>query len=96
MSYDPQVNDYVIWKKGVEGWVYFKDNEYITIEQSVRPKDRENYFACQLHKNERLLILCYHSQWNELTYVRTRQSKDEEKNSLEMVGEGTRREGIEM
>ena len=93
MSYDPQVNDYVTWSKGVEGWVYFKDKEYITIEQSVRPKDTENYYACQIHRNERLLVICYRSQWKELIYVRSRKSRYEEEDSLEMVGEGIRREG---
>ena len=43
MKYDPKVNDYVKWTKGVEGWVYFKCDEYITIEYSVRPKDEVNY-----------------------------------------------------
>jgi hypothetical protein len=87
MSYIPQVNDYVQWTKGVEGWVYFKDSEYITIEQSVKPKDCENYQACCLHRNERLLVLCYNNQWNELTYIRSRTSVyEEEKNSLEIMG----------
>ena len=36
-EYEPQVNDYVIWDKmgsanNDEGWVYFKSDEYITIE----------------------------------------------------------------
>jgi hypothetical protein len=78
MSYDPQVNHYVIWTKGVEGWVYFKDNEYITIEIGVKPKNKENYEACNLHRNDRLMVLCYHSQWKELTYVRSRESIYEE------------------
>ena len=87
MSYIPQVNDYVQWTKGVEGWVYFKDSEYITIEQSVKPKDCENYQACCLHRNERLLVLCYNNQWNELVYVKSRTSVyEEEENSLEIVG----------
>jgi hypothetical protein len=84
--YKPQVNDYVRWTKGVEGWVYFKDDEYITIEIAVRPKDHKNYQACSLHKNERLLVLCYHSQWEELEYVGSRESIYEEKNFMEMVG----------
>ena len=78
MTYSPQINDYVIWKKGVEGWVYFRCNEYITIESSVRPKDQENYQASPIHANDRLLVLCYHSQWKELQYVRSRRSKYEE------------------
>ena len=80
MTYEPKVNDYVEWNngKGVEGWVYFKDKEYITIEVNVRPKDCENYKACCLHRNERLLVVCYSEQWNELEYVKTRQSVYEE------------------
>lgn len=74
MSYDPKVNDYVKWTKGVEGWVYFKSKEYITIEYSVRPKDEVNYACCSIHANERLLVLCYKKDWNQLEYVRTRQS----------------------
>ena len=78
MSYIPQVNDYVTWTKGIEGWVYFKDKEYVTIEVNVRPKNTQNYHACVLHRNERLLVLCYNNQWNELTYIRSRESVHEE------------------
>lgn len=74
--YKPQVNDYVKWNngKGVEGWVYFKSKEYITIEVSVRPKDSENYRACDIHANERLLVLCYLNQWSELEYIKSRET----------------------
>jgi len=79
MKYNPRVNDYVIWNngKGVEGWVYFKGKEYITIESNVRPKDPENLYACSIHENERLLVLCYIDQWKELIYVRSRESVHE-------------------
>jgi hypothetical protein len=79
MIYEPQVNDYVVWSKGVEGWVYFKDREYITIEYVVRPKDEVNLECCPIHKNERLLVICYNSQWKELQYIKSRQSIYEEK-----------------
>lgn len=72
MSYIPKVDDYVIWKNGLEGWIYFKSNEYITIEIMVRPKDEENYSHSSIHRNERLLVLCYKNQWNELTYLKSR------------------------
>lgn len=75
MNYDPQVNDYVKWNKNIEGWVYFKDKEYITIEISVRPKNIENIQHCSLHKNERVLVLCYRQQWKQLEYVKSRKSK---------------------
>jgi hypothetical protein len=84
--YEPQVNDYVRWTKGVEGWVYFKDNEYITIEIGVKPKNRENYEACSIHRNDRLMVLCYHSQWKELEYVKSRESIYEEENDVALVG----------
>jgi len=72
--YIPKVNDYVKWKN-LEGWVYFHDNSYITIEIAVKDK------VCNkgsFHRKDHLLILCYHSQWNELEYVKSRQSKYEE------------------
>jgi len=73
--YKPQVNDYVYWKPHIEGWVYFKDDDYVTIECSVEPKDQENYEACSLHRNDRLLILCYKEQWNQLKYEGHRENK---------------------
>ena len=98
MSYIPEVNDYVTWSKGVEGWVYFKDKEYLTIEVNVKPKDHVNYAACHLHRNERLLVLCYNNQWDELTYVRSRESvyeEEKENYTLAIVGESTWGEGDE-
>lgn len=84
--YEPKVNDYVRWTKGVEGWVYFKGDEYITIEVNVRPKNCENYQACCLHRNDRLLVLCYVSQWKDLEYVKSRESVHEEENIMALVG----------
>jgi hypothetical protein len=78
MTYTPKVNDYVIWTRGIEGWVYFKNEEYITIETDVWEKDQENYEHCKLHRNDRVLVLCYHYQWNELTYIKSRKSVYEE------------------
>jgi hypothetical protein len=81
----------------VEGWVYFKCNQYITIEQSVRPKDYENYQACSLHRNDRALILCYEEQWKELKYVKSRKSVHEkEEDNLEILGKGTGGESVQM
>ena len=94
MSYNPQVNDFVVWTKGVEGWVYFRDDEYITIEYIVRPKDQVNYHACPIHANERLLVVCYKEDWKQLKYVKSRESVyEEEQNCLEMVGQGDRGKG---
>ena len=78
MNYEPKINDFVRWKNGLDGWVYFKCKQYITIEVSVRPKDEENYQCCSLHRNERLLVVCYHNQWKELEYIKERESIYEE------------------
>ena len=72
MKYIPQLDDYVVWKNHVEGWIYFKSSDYITIEMRVRPKNEENYECCTLHRNERLLVLCFKDQWKELQYVKSR------------------------
>ena len=79
-SYDPKVNDYVIWDKGEygsdEGWVYFKCEEYITIETGVRPKPPEqiNCKSSNKHKMIHTLLLCYSQSWGELKYVKSRKS----------------------
>lgn len=75
MSYIPKVNDYVLWnRKNVKGWVYYKGNEYLTIEAFVRQKDEIDYSHSSIHANHRLLVVCYHNTWNELKYVKTRES----------------------
>lgn len=69
-QYIPKVNDYVKWKH-MEGWVYFKDEEYISIEIAVKDKlcDKGSF-----HKKDHLLVLCYYNQWHELEYVTSRES----------------------
>lgn len=78
MTYHPKVNDYVQWKNGIEGWIYFKDNSYVTIEAKVEPKDSDNLRHSPIHTNNRLLILCFSDQWKELKYIRSRKSIHEE------------------
>ena len=82
MHYTPEVNDYVKWNKGkfsVEGWVYFKDNAYLTIEIKVYPKHPEDLQHGTYHRNERTLVVCYPESWKDLTYVKSRQDKYDEK-----------------
>ena len=85
--YEPQIDDYVKWTTALgmvhEGWVYFKcdptpqqrgwrkSEHYITIELGVQNKSKEE---CQksLHKKNHVLLLCYHTQWHELEYVKNR------------------------
>ena len=81
-TYIPQVNDYVLWNKGkfsVEGWVYFKDKEYLTIETKVTPKHPEDLPHGTYHRNEGSLVVCYPESWKDLKYVKTRNDIYEEK-----------------
>ena len=75
--YIPKVNDYVIWDKGEygkdEGWVYFFCEEYITIETGVKPRPDAECEGSR-HKFIHTLLLCHAQFWNELEYVKTRES----------------------
>ena len=78
MKYIPQVNDYVRWKSDhvdVEGWVYFCDEMYITIETGIKPKPNCQYTKNERHKYIHTLLLCYPIQWNQLEYVHTRKNR---------------------
>jgi len=79
-TYIPQINDYVHWQKGklsIEGWVYFVDNEYITIEIGVKCKNDENLKHCPIHKKTHCLVLCFPQYWHQLNYIKSRKSKEE-------------------
>ena len=75
MHYIPRLNDYVKWTNSlghtVEGWVYFVDEEYITIEIGVKPRPQCQYTNRKkpLHKMIHTLLLCYPYQWHELESV---------------------------
>jgi hypothetical protein len=77
-QYNPEINDYVIWKPHIKGWIYYKDTEYLTIETRVKPKDNINLLDAPFHANNRLLVICYQNQWGELNYVKSRKSIYEE------------------
>ena len=60
MSYVPKLNDYVKWNKGkfpVEGWIYFVDSSYLTIEIGVKDKHSEDVEHCPIHVSI-ILLLC--------------------------------------
>ena len=73
-KYIPQVDDYVIWKDH-EGWVYFFDDLYITIELGVKPKPNCEYTREEKHKYIHTLLLCYRQYWGDLEYKYTRKNK---------------------
>ena len=78
-EYKPKVNDYVIWDKHEygkdEGWVYFCDDAYITIETGVRPKPQCDYSKNDPHKYIHTLLLCYDTHWHQLKFIKKRESK---------------------
>ena len=81
-KYTPEVNDYVLWDKGkfsVEGWVYFIDSSYITIEIGVKCKDEDDIQHCPIHEKTHTLVVCYPEFWHQLKYVKTRNCVYEEK-----------------
>ena len=78
-DYEPQVDDYVIWEKVGddnydEGWVYFKSDEYITIETGIKPKP-----PCQLaqskHRYIHTLLVCQCDYWHQLKFVKSREKQ---------------------
>jgi hypothetical protein len=42
------------------------------------PKMKSILSAVPIHRNERLLVICYKEQWKELKYIKSRQSIYEE------------------
>lgn len=71
MHYVPQLDDYVKWKH-VEGWIYFIDNEYVTIETGVKEKNQEQVVNGTCHRKDHILVVCYNSCWKELKYIKNR------------------------
>ena len=88
--YEPKVNDYVVWHTTphpIEGWVYFVDSQYITIEIGVKEKP-DNLVG--FHKKTHCCVLCYPQFWHELEYIKSQKSIYEEEDVLALVGEGDR------
>ena len=70
--YLPKVNDFVKWNSAtglIEGWVYFVDSEYISIEISVKDKPDD---LVKMHKKVHCLVCCFEWNWEELEYVCSR------------------------
>ena len=81
--YEPQVDDYVVWQRPNgdvdEGWVYFKgeetDNEK-RVKFGWRPIPRYLTIETDPHKYIHTLLLCYEGNWNELKFVKRRNSRE--------------------
>ena len=75
MKYIPKVDDYVKWHHNGhidEGWVYFKCDEYISIEVGVKDKPNCEYTKNDKHKKIHILVVCQNWYWKELEYVGNR------------------------
>ena len=84
-TFEPLVNDYVKWPRighVVEGWVYYRDqeDEYITIETGVKPKKTCNYVKNVLHCKDHVLVVCHAHLWEQLQYVKSRETNHEDSN----------------
>jgi hypothetical protein len=75
-TYIPKLHDYVIWTRSTgtinQGWVYFVDEDYITIETAVRDKPNCQYTINEKHKKIHTLVLCHKVYWNQLKYLKER------------------------
>jgi len=80
VNYIPQIDDYVQWKTH-EGWIYFKDDQYITIEIGTsNKKDIENGSH---HKKNHTLLVCHYWYWKDLKYIKNRRENyDSPKNAI--------------
>jgi len=96
--YQPQINDYVVWNRhglSDEGWIYFiseptenkkgfpPSRQYLTIEVGVKKKPECLYDRRNPHKFIHTLLLCYETQWKELTFVKKRKSRYDDAIKLE-------------
>ena len=74
--YTPQIDDYVVWTRTggmiTEGWVYFVDEEYITIETGVKDKPICEYTREEKHKKIHILVVCHPRFYNQLQYIKNR------------------------
>lgn len=79
MHYIPKLNDYVKWTdslgKTLEGWVYFYDEEYVSIEIGVKDKPHCQYTKDQKHKKIHILVVCHNQYWHQLEYIKNRESE---------------------
>ena len=70
-----------------EGWVYFKAPimeekkgfikpvRYITIDTGVRDKPKEQLTGNEMHNRIHTLLLCYEQHWDQLKFVKRRETK---------------------
>jgi len=79
-EYIPQVGDYVRWTTSMglvhEGWVYFYDTCYITIEIGVKDKPQCEYTKEEKHKKIHSLLVCRPENWHELEYITNRRDAE--------------------
>lgn len=72
--YEPKLHDYIKYYSGNhvhEGWIYFRGDEYISIELGVKDKphcDITNHKHCKTH----ILLVCPSWDWDKLEYIKSR------------------------
>ena len=74
-QYVPKLHDYVIWHHQtapLEGWIYFADELYISIEIGVKDKPNCVYSKGSKHCKIHTLVVCHSFNWHQLQYVKSR------------------------
>ena len=89
--YTPKVDDYVKWNRSTgqvdEGWIYFVDDDYITIETGVRDKPNCQYTQIERHKKIHTLIVCHNWYWHQLEYLKTRRPNESRRDQVSNTNE---------
>jgi hypothetical protein len=85
--YIPQIDDYVVWRRtgGMidKGWIYFVDEQYITIEVGVKDKPNCEYTREEKHKKIHTLVVCHPQFWHQLEYIKNRRPNGPNTNQTE-------------
>ena len=85
--YTPQIDDYVIWTRSNgrvdKGWVYFVDEEYITIETGVKDKPNCEYTREEKHKKVHILVVCQPKFYYQLQYIKNRRPDEPTRHQIE-------------
>ncbi len=77
MTYHPKLNDFVSWKH-IQGWVYYIDQDTLSIEINTYHKKHPVYVNQIRHQKDHVLVVCPRHCWHELTYIKSRESKHDD------------------
>ena len=74
-EYVAKLHDYVKWHHyhmKHEGWIYFCDEEYVSIELGVSEKKMCELTSHHKHRKNHTLLVCHNYYWHQLEYIKSR------------------------